>query len=375
VSKTIVITVNSAWNLANFRSGLIKSFIAAGYHVIALAPEDRYVDNIIKLGCEFHPLPMDNQGTNPLRDLKLLANYYQILRKIRPIALLGFTIKPNVYGSIAAHFLGIPVINNIAGLGTTFIQTGWLNKVARLLYKLALSRSRLVFFQNRDDMNLFIKTGLVKEINSALLPGSGVDTSHFSPRTKTQPNNGPTKFLLIARLLWDKGVGEYVEASRLLQADGVNVDIQLLGFLDVKNPSAISREQLNSWQSEGLVSYLGESDDVRPYLADADCIVLPSYREGTPRSLLEACSMGKPIITTDAPGCRDLLLPEKNGYLVPIKDAEALADAIKQMASLDADEREHMGAESRNFILKNYDESIVIDSYLSSIKDISKPQH
>jgi glycosyltransferase involved in cell wall biosynthesis len=372
VPNTIVITVNTAWNLVNFRLGLIRSLLASGYNVVALAPEDHHAETIRKLGCRFIALSMDGQGTNPLRDLWLLARYFLILRKIRPQVLLGFTIKPNVYGSIAARFLGIPVVNNIAGLGTTFLQTGWLNLVARLLYKFALSNSRLVFFQNNDDMNLFIEAGLVKGIKTSILPGSGVDTTFFAPQNPSKPKDNTTSFILIARLLWDKGVGEYIEAAKILQAENVNTDIRLLGFLDVNNPSAISREQINTWQSDGLISYLGVSDDVRSYLADADCVVLPSYREGTPRSLLEAGSMGKPIITTDAPGCRDLVSHGNTGYLVPVRDAKALADAMKQMAGLDAEKRELMGKASREFIVENYDEHIVIDAYLHVLADITK---
>lgn len=371
MSNTIVITVNTTWNLINFRSGLIRGLLASGYKVVALAPDDRYAYRVQKLGCEVIHLPMDNHGTNPVHDLALMWRYFRLLRAIRPKAMLGFTIKPNIYGSIAAHMLGIPVVNNIAGLGTTFLKSGWLNQVARFLYKLALSRSWRVFFQNSDDANLFITSGLVKKEKTAILPGSGVNTIYFAPQKSAEQAGRAIRFLLVARLLWDKGVGEYIQAARLLHDECVNVDVRILGFLDVNNPSAISRDQLDLWQSEGLVTYQGESDDVRSFLADVDCVVLPSYYpEGTPRSLLEAASMGKPIITTDAPGCRDMVLEGETGFLVPVKDAEALAVAMKNIADLSAKERAHMGAASRNFVLANYDERIVVDAYLTVIRDI-----
>ena len=371
MSNIVVITVNMAWNLINFRAGLIRALLGAGYEVVALAPNDQHASRVQELGCKFVHLPMDNMGTNPLRDLALLWRYFRLFRKMRPVAMLGFTIKPNIYGSIAAHWLGIPVVNNIAGLGKTFLSTGWLNSVARVLYRMALSRSHRVFFQNQDDLNLFVETGLVKKDKAARLPGSGVDTVRFAPQAVSTETDRAFRFLLFARLIWDKGVGEYIEAVRRLRAAGNQIDARLLGFLDVKNPSAISRKQVESWQTEGVVTYLGEASDVRPHLAAVDCVVLPSYyREGTPRSLLEAASMGKPVITSDEPGCRDVVLPGKTGYLVPARDTGALADAMQRMAGLPEKERVRMGTAARQFIVDKYDERNVIEAYLGVVGEI-----
>jgi len=302
----VLIALNTTWNLVNFRAGLIRALADAGYEVIAVAPPDKYVPRLTAFGCRFVSLPMDNKGTHPSRDLLLLWRFYQLFRHERPDVYLGYTVKPNVYGSLAAHALGIPVINNIAGLGTVFIKEGWLTRLVRGLYRLALSRSAKVFFQNDDDRAMFVAGGLVRAAFTDRLPGSGIDLARFSP--VPLPSQPPLRFLLIARMLWDKGVGEYVEAARLLKGRAVNADFCLLGFLDVQNSAAISRQQMDEWVAEGVVRYLGMSDNVASEIAAADCVVLPSfYREGVPRSLLEAAAMGRPIITTNSVGCREVV--------------------------------------------------------------------
>lgn len=370
MSKHVVVTVNMAWNIANFRLGLIRSLIGAGYKVTALAPQDEHVARIKEAGCDFVHIPMNNKGTNPLQDLALLLKYVRVLRRLRPDVVLGFTIKPNVYGGMAAGILGIPVVNNIAGLGTTFIREGWLNKVARVLYKASLAKSRKVYFQNADDMALFQQLGLANVRQSGLLPGSGVDTSRFAPQEAAARVNRPFVFLLVARLLWDKGVGEFVEALRHLRSAGYSVEGRLLGFLDAQNPTAIGRADIDAWVEEGLVRYLGSASDVRPYIADADCVVLPSYREGTPRALLEAGSMGKPLITTDAPGCKDVVLDGVTGFKVPVANSLALSEAMKRMANLSDEEYQAMSRDVRAFVVENYDESLVLKAYQKTLHEI-----
>lgn len=368
ISPKIVIALNSSWNFVNFRAGLIRSLRGAGYEVVAAAPPDEYTDRLTALGCRFVPLPIDNQGTHPLRDFLLLCRVFTLLHAERPNVYLAYTVKPNVYGSLAARALGIPVINNIAGLGTVFIKGGWLNQLVKWLYRVALSRSRKVYFQNDDDRQLFITSRLVCAGVSDLLPGSGIDLAKFSP--VPLPIRLPVRFLLIARMLWDKGVGEFVEAARLLKQRGVNAEFCLLGFLDVKNPSAISRQQMNDWVGEGAIRYLGVSDNVREEIAQADCVVLPSYREGTPRTLLEAAAMARPIVTTDAVGCREVVDDGINGYLCKPKDATDLADKMEQIVSMSHAQRETMGLRGREKIEREFDEKFVIDKYLSAIEEV-----
>jgi len=367
----LIICINTAWNLFNFRAGLIRALVAQGYEVVAVAPFDEYAKRLAALGCRFVALPMDNQGTNPWRDAVLLWRFWRLLRRERPAAFLGYTIKPNIYGSMAAHALGIPVINNIAGLGAVFIRDGWLVRVVRGLYRAALKRSSKVFFQNEDDRRLFVDGGVVNPVLTGLLPGSGVDLTRFSPvGDGARSPQRVFRFLLIARMLRDKGVVEYVEAARLIRQDRVDVEFCLLGFLDVQNPAAISRAEMDAWVAAGDVRYLGVSDDVRIEIAAADCIVLPSYREGTPRSLLEAAAMGKPIITTDAVGCREAVDDGVNGFLCKVGDAEDLARHMKKMLDLVPAQRAIMGGAGRRKMEQQFDERIVIERYLEALREI-----
>jgi glycosyltransferase involved in cell wall biosynthesis len=288
---------------------------------------------------------------------------------------LGYTVKPNVYGSLAAHFLGIPVINNIAGLGATFIRPNWLTYVVCFLYRISLTRSRKVFFQNQDDREMFARKGLVKQEQTDCLPGSGVDLAKFAPSTSSDAPDASSKFqfLLIARMLWDKGVWEFVEAARLLRSRYPEAEFCLLGFLDAENPAAISRSQMDLWVKEGVINYLGVSDDVRAQIKVADCIVLPSYREGTPRSLLEAAAMARPIVTTNAVGCREAVDDEHNGFLCRPKDALDLSLKMERMLQLSCDERKAMGRYGREKMELQFDEKFVIAKYLDAIEEILPP--
>jgi glycosyltransferase involved in cell wall biosynthesis len=372
----IMICLNTAWNLVNFRAGLIRALVAQGHEVVAVAPNDNYAPRLAEMGCRFVPLPMDNQGTHPGRDTLLLWRFLQLLRRERPDVYLGYTVKPNVYGSLAARLLGIPVINNIAGLGAVFIRDGWLVRVVRWLYRMALQKSTKVFFQNNDDRQLFITGGLVRAEVTDLLPGSGIDLAKFSvvPRATREGSKQKFRFLLIARMLLDKGVGEYVEAAKLIRQRWPNAECCLLGFVDVQNPAAVSRAQMDAWVAQGFVIYLGVSDDVRAEIAGADCIVLPSYREGTPRTLLEAAAMGRPIITTNAVGCREVVDDGRNGFLCKVRDAGDLATKMEQMLKLSLEQRKQMSQYGRQKMEREFDEIIVINKYLTTLNSLQDLQ-
>lgn len=362
--KTVLISINAAWNIVNFRAGLIRGLQREGYRVVAVAPEDDYSGRLAGLGVEYHPIEMDKKGVSPLRDLQLLARYHRILKRIGPDVFLGYTAKPNVYGSLAAHALGIPTINNVSGLGTAFIRDGLLTRIVSGLYRTAFRRSSTVFFQNDEDRALFVRKRLVPAGTARLLPGSGIDLDRFRPAPPREP---PFRFLLIGRMVWDKGVGEFVEAARIVRKERPDVEFQLLGFLDVANRTAVPRPSVEEWEREGLLTYLGASDDVRPFIAAADCVVLPSYREGLPRTLLEGAAMARPLIATDVPGCRQVVEHGENGFLCEVRNARSLAGAMLRMLSLPQEERAALGAAGRAKIESEYDERLVLSRYLDAI--------
>ncbi len=357
----IIICSNTAWSLYNFRRSLILALIADGYEVVVVAPPDAYAEKLPALGCRYIPLSMDNKGTSPLRDLGLLLRIWQLLRRERPDAYLGFTIKPNIYGALAARLLGIPTLCNVTGLGASFIRDTWVTRVVKLLYRLAFVRSRVVF-ENDADRDVFVGSRLVREDQTVVMPTTGVDLTAFTSEPP-RPADAEIRFLLVARMLWDKGVGEFVDAARQTRRTHPEARFQLLGFLDVPNPAAIDRSVVEGWVAEGVVEYLGVTDDVRSHLAAADCIVLPSYREGLSRSLIEAAAMGKPLIATDVPGCREVVDHGTNGFLVAARDVMPLAEALGNFCNLTPTRRTQMGASSRRKAVSEFDETAVIARY------------
>lgn len=371
----VLISINTSWNVANFRAGLIRALVERDVEVVVAAPPDAFSPRLADLGCRHIPFGMDNKGTNPVRDALLFRRYLRLLRHERPDVFLGWTIKPNVYGSLAARMLPIPVINNVSGLGTVFLSRAWLNRVARALYRLAFKRSFRVFFQNSADRTLFIELGLVREDQARLVPGSGIDLHRFAPvpLDARADGDGPV-FLLIGRLLRDKGIQEFVEAARLVRSRRPAARFRLLGFLDVENRTAISRATVEEWVRAGDVEYLGEADDVRPHIAAADCVVLPSYREGTPRSLLEASAMARPVIATDVPGCREVVEDGVTGLLCRVKDSGDLAFRMLEMAAMTAVERTAMGRAGRSRMERLFDEQFVVAAYLDAISEATAPR-
>lgn len=363
----IVATVNAAWNLVNFRMGVLRALVERGDEVVAVTPEDPACRALLaNAGIRMVALPMDSAGISPARDLALLAGYRRVLARERPAAMLGYTIKPNVYGSLAARSLSIPTLNNISGLGTGFMRQGLLNRVVRGLYRVGLARADTVFFQNADDQAQFVDLHLVRPEQTALLPGSGIDLDRFAPAPPSPPER-PLQFLLVARMLWDKGIGEYVEAARMVRAEHPQVRFGLLGGIGAQNRTAIPAATVEGWVAEGVVDYYPAVDDVREPMAQADVIVLPSYREGTSRVLLEASALARPMITTDVPGCRDVVEDGVAGLLAKVRDAASLADAMRRMIALSPAQREAMGQAARARVERDYAEQRVIDIYLDRI--------
>ena len=369
----IVIVANTVWYLANFRLRLCRALMAQGFDVVAVAPAGSDAQRLKDAGVTFVPLAMDGGGTNPIKDLVLWWRLVRLLRAHSPVVCLSYTAKPNIYAGLACRWIGTARIHNIAGLGTAFIDESWLTVVVKRLYRSALKGAEKVYFQNPDDRTLFQSAGLVSAEQSDQLPGSGVDIQAFTPPDVSleREEGRPFRFLLSARLIREKGIAEYVAAARQLRELGQSVEFWLLGHLGVDNPSAISEGEVRQWEAEGLITYLGSVADVRPVLAQVDCVVLPSYyREGVPRVLLEAAAMGLPVITTDAVGCREAVDDGVTGLLCRPRDVEDLARCMREMMSMPREARIAMGQRGRAKMQREFDERIVIDRYLETINGL-----
>jgi glycosyltransferase involved in cell wall biosynthesis len=364
----VAVVLNTSWNIVNFRMNLIKSLQEQGHEVHAIAPYDIHTPELIQAGCIYHKVKMDSRGANPIKDLALIVELYFIYKNIRPDIILHYTIKPNVYGTLAANFLQIPVVNNVCGLGTVFLKEGLVSSIAKFLYRLSFRYARKVYFQNPDDLNLFINEKLVPESVVDLLPGSGIDLNKFKPLPFNR--NKEFTFLLISRLITDKGVLEYIDAIRQLKAEGIEARFQILGSIDEMHKRGIKKEIIESWISAGTVEYLGTTDDVRPFIEKADCVVLPSYREGTPRVLLEAASSAKPIIATDVPGCREVVEDQVNGLLCKLKDSKDLANKMRTVSHYTDDQLKMLGINGRLKVESQFDESLVINKYLHTLDEL-----
>lgn len=350
----------------------VKKLISEGFEVHTIAPEDKFTHYLIEAGCIHHNLRMDSRGANFIKDTALIFELYSIYKRVKPDVILHFTIKPNVYGTLAAAMLRIPAINNVCGLGTVFLKKNLVSFVAKTLYRLSFRYANKVFFQNEDDLKLFIDKKLVPKQNVGIVPGSGIDLSHFTPKQFSR--NEKFTFLLISRLITDKGILEYIEAVKKLKHEGLNARFQILGAMDPKHKRGIQKEKIDSWIASGTIEYLGTTQDVRTFINQADCIVLPSYREGTPRTLLEAASSSKPIIATNVAGCNQVVTNDYNGLLCNLKDAADLAEKMTSMATFDDQKLALLGSNGRLKMEKEFGDTIVIDKYISALSEI-KPNH
>jgi glycosyltransferase involved in cell wall biosynthesis len=363
----VVVAANTAWFITNFCAGLVRGLRQAGYEPVVVAPADPLVERSMRaLGVRHYPVAVQRSGLNPFADLRLFFAYRGLLKRLRPTAWFSYTIKPNIYGSLAGRLNGIPAFPNVTGLGTAFIRQGPLQQVVTRLYRAAFRRLPVVFFQNEEDRQLFVERAIVQS-GQARVAALGIDLDHFAPAPLS---DGPPTFLLIARLLRDKGVVEFAQAARSLRAALPNAQFQLLGPIDEGNRTAIGRAELDHWVTDGVVEYLGTTDDVRPFIAAATAIVLPSYREGLPRSLLEAAAMERPLIATDVPGCREVVEDGSNGYLCRVRDPASLAAAMKRLAELSDEDRLAMGQAARRQVQERFSEEFVIRAYLDVLAEL-----
>lgn len=366
----VLFCVNAAWNIWNFRRPLVEVLLADGHEVAILAPRDDTVPKLEGIGCVVYHLKMNAKGLNPMQDTKLLLRLRQQFRALRPDVILSFTIKNNIFGAIAAKHVRIPFIPNVTGLGTAFLSGGFLQRVAVTLYRTAFRNLPVVFFQNEDDQGLFLENRLVTAQQSRLLPGSGIDLDRFAAAPFPSDEAAP-HFLMIARLLRDKGVLEYVDAARRVKAKHPEARFQLLGATGSENRTAINRNTVRSWEAEGVIEYLGTMEDVRPMIERAQCVVLPSYREGAPRTLIEAAAMARPLIATDVPGCRAVVDEGKTGFFCKVRSSESLAASCERFIDLPFSERAAMGLTGRAKMEQEFGHNIVIEAYRRALRDVA----
>ncbi|MFT7263898.1 MAG: glycosyltransferase involved in cell wall biosynthesis [Halioglobus sp.] len=365
--QTVTISSNTSWYLYNFRASTIRRLVADSYRVVCISPEDIYSQKLVNdLGCEWLPLRMSNHGNNPFKDAGLVLQFWRYYRLLRPVVALHFTIKNNVYGTWAARLLAVPAINNISGLGTAFIRKGIVAAIVRLLYRTSQPFAHRVFCQNNEDLKHLADGQLVPPDRLELLPGSGVDLERFNPELR-KPHDGNFRFLFAGRMLSDKGLVELVAAVRKVNAEVMLCDLWLSGFADTQNVSAISSEKLAEWGDEPGIEWLGPTDSIEQLFAEVDCVVLPSYREGMPRSLLEAGAMGLPVIATDVPGCRSIVSDGFNGVLCEAKNSDSLAQAMLRILKTPARELQKMGENGRELVTREYSEDLVVDATVRAI--------
>ena len=369
----IAVVANTSWYILNFRANLIDALTLLGHEVIVIAPRDSYSEKFQKLGIKHVPIKLSGSGTNPFVEVRTIAELCSIFKTHRVELIFSYTPKGNLYSGIASMVSASLFVPNVSGLGRAFIKRSLLTHIVALLYRITFRRAKQVFFQNNDDLNLFVENGFISRNKAERLPGSGVDLKRFEidadDREKIRSRDlNETVFLLMARMLWDKGIGEYVAAARQIKNKFPKTRFQLLGFADNDNPSAIPWSTLQGWVSEGIVEYLGSTDDVRPFIKASDCVVLPSYREGVPRTLLEAAALARPVITTNVAGCRDVVIVNKTGFMCNSHDPHDLEKRLLQFILLNHNGRLQLGENGREYIEAEFDEKIVLKKYLDLVE-------
>ena len=367
----IAIVTNSAWSAYNFRLNLAKALIKEGNEVIFIIPFNNNYSEILQEEFKCYQLFLDPKSLNPFKDLKTFFNLSKLYKKTKPDVILHFTIKLNIYGTLAAKFNKIQSLANVTGLGTLFIRRGIATYISEFLYKISLHFSFKIFFQNKEDLNYFLNKKIIKESNTQIIPGSGVDLRKFK-LTPVDKANNKFIFLLIARLLKDKGIYEYIEAIKIVKKKFPNdlIEFQLLGEANSENKTAIGASELRSWINDNLIKYLGTSNHVERIIAGCDCVVLPSYREGMPRSILESFAVGRPVIVSDVPGCREIVDDNINGLLCEVKSSVDLSNKMLSMIQMSDVERFNLALNGRTKVENLFDEEIVISSYIKTINNI-----
>lgn len=365
----IAFVSNSCWSIYNFRLEVVKHFVSSGYEVHIIAGQDDFAPRLMDAGCKVHSVHFNNRDKNPVSNIKLYWQLKRLYAAIRPQLIFHYVIKPNIYGSLAAGKLGIPSIAVITGLGYAFSSENLLFKIVCRLYRVALKRVSAVWFLNEEDAAYFKAKEIVKPGKIHILHSEGINTEKFIPVAKSE-NRGakPFVFLMLTRMLWSKGVGILAEAASILKQRGYYFECRVMGFFEPHHPDTISLEDFQRWKDNDTFIYDGFAQDVLPHLQEADCFVLPSfYKEGVPRSLLEACSVQLPVITTNQTGCREVVIHGINGLLCNANDAADLAEKMQQMMALTDEQRSRMGEEGRKIAMEKFDINLVTEVYEKAV--------
>jgi glycosyltransferase involved in cell wall biosynthesis len=370
--KKIAIVANSAWSVYNFRMDLIRHFLLR-FEVLIIAPKDEFAGELVKVGCTYLDIHFNNRSENPLLDYALYKSLKRIYQAEKPDFIFHYVIKPNIYGSLAAANYGIQSVAVITGLGYTFDRHNWLNRIVSFLYRKALKKASEVWFLNQEDANLFIQRKLVAVQKIKILPGEGINTSHFFPLlNKSVARTKAFQFLMSTRLLKSKGVAVYVQAAGMLKLKYREVRFELIGFFEKNHPDSISDSELRHWQKKGIIHYGGFATDVRPFLRQADCFVFPSfYHEGIPRCLLEAAAMEIPIITSLNTGCKEVVQEGVNGFLCVPNNAVDLAARMEEMMKLTPDQRTLLGKNGRELVSAKFGIELILKEYDRTLSNVA----
>lgn len=362
----ILVLTNNYGGLHSFRKEVIQALIDNGYQLVISAPFDEKTHFFEEMGCELIDTKFDRKGTNPLSDFRLMLYYRRLIRKVRPGVVLSYTIKPNLYGGMACQLCEVPQIANVTGLGSAVENPGWLQRLTILLYKIGMRKTHTVFFQNKANMQFCEQHKMVSG-RKVLIPGSGVNLQ----RHVLQPypsQDDPIRFIFISRLIKEKGIEEYLGAAELVKKNHPEVEFHILGRSD-----GTYDERMKAMQETGVVQYDGLVMDVRPYIAKSHCTIHPSfYPEGMSNVLLESCAAGRPVITTNRPGCGEIVDEGRTGFLVKAKDVDDLSNAIEKFLALPYDRKAQMGAEARKKVEKEFDRNIVVEAYMREINSLNK---
>lgn len=365
VQNTVLVLTNSISGLHSFRKEVIQAIVDAGYKVVISHPDDdERVAYFTGIGCEDEITSFNRRGMNPVKDMQLLLKYRKLIKKFKPLAVLTYTIKPNVYGGLACRMTGTSQLANVTGLGDAVENGGMLQKLTVFLYQIGIGKAKRVFFQNKYNRQFCIDKGIANK-DSVLLPGSGVNLHHHF--YQEYPEDGVIKFLFIGRLLKDKGTGEYFEAATKIKEKYPNTEFQILGRCE-----GDYQKRLDKLVDAGVINFLGHTSDVRPFIGQVHCTIMPSYHEGMSNVNLESAANGRPVITTAVPGCIETIDDGITGFLCEAKSAGSLTEAIEKFLNLAYEEKKEMGVAGRKKVEREFDRQIVIDKYIAEIDRINK---